>query len=269
MKIVHLVPVIDNDAKVKKSFRRDISSLTLVGDEAADSFDQTLGKETENAMSGERSAHVNDELFNLFSDPRRPTMDGIIAVGGKLNAEILSHAYNRGIFPWPHEGYPLLWFCPDERGVIDFAELHLPKSFQKWMRQTLEQFEVAVNQNFKAVIKSCRAQKRNGQKGSWITPAIERAYYNLHQQGGALSVEVYQDGKLVGGIYGVQSEKYFSCESMFHLVSNASKLALFHLILHLQEKGFKWMDIQMVTSVCETFGGKLISKNDFLKRIGL
>ncbi|MBC7420139.1 MAG: leucyl/phenylalanyl-tRNA--protein transferase [Bdellovibrio sp.] len=208
------------------------------------------------------------ELMQIFSNPRQQTVEDIIAVGGNLDPELLKYAYNHGIFPWPHEGYPLLWFCPDERGVIDFANLHLPKSFQKWVRQNSDQFQISINQNFKQVVKNCRVQKRQGQKGSWITPAIEKAYFELHQQGHALSLEIMKDGELVGGIYGVQSEKYFSCESMFYHVTNASKLALLHLIIHLQELGFHWMDIQMVTSVCESFGGKLISKDEFLKRIG-
>ena len=212
---------------------------------------------------------MNDELISIFSNPRQQTMDGIIAVGGKLQPDLLIFAYNHGVFPWPHEGYPLLWFCPDERGVIDFDNLHLPKSFQKWMRQTEGQFEISLNQQFKNVVKQCRLQKRKDQKGSWINPAIERTYFELSKIGKALSVEILQNGKLVGGIYGVRSDKYFSCESMFHSVSNVSKLALYQLILHLQKQGLRWMDIQMVTSVCESFGGKLISKNDFLKRIGM
>ncbi len=209
------------------------------------------------------------ELIQLFSKPRTSTIDGIIAVGGKLSTTLLKVAYNHGIFPWPHEGYPLLWFCPDERGVIDFKDLHLPKSFQKWLRQTEGQFEITIDQNFKEVIHHCRKQRRAGQKGSWINNEIEKNYVELHQEGFCMSVEVKQNGKLVGGIYGVKAKDYFSCESMFHTVSNASKLALYHLIMHLKKNGHTWMDIQMVTPVSESFGGKLIFKTQFLKRIGL
>lgn len=212
---------------------------------------------------------VISELKKIFENPRVETMEDIIAVGGKLEPALLIHAYNHGIFPWPHEGYPLLWFCPDERGVIDFNELHLPKSFLKWIRKHETEYTITVNQDFKTVVKNCRTQLRGGQKGSWITPEIEKNYFALHEVGRALSIEVWQGAKMVGGIYGVLSDKYFSCESMFHHVTNASKLALLHLILHLQEHGFKWMDIQMVTSVCESFGGKLITKDEFLTRLGL
>ncbi len=212
---------------------------------------------------------LNRELFKIFSNPRHQTIEDIVAVGGVLEPEILQFAYDHGVFPWPHEGYPLLWFAPAKRGVIDFENFHLPKSFQKWMKKNHENYHVEVNQQFSEVVRQCRIQKRQGQKGSWINPDIEKAYFELHQKGLALSLEIYRGEKLVGGIYGVSSQKYFSCESMFHLESETSKLALFHLVEYLKSKNHQWMDIQMVTSVCENFGGYLIAKNEFLKRIGL
>ncbi len=212
---------------------------------------------------------VDSDLKKIFANPRQETIEDIIAVGGRLSPELLIYSYNHGIFPWPHEGYPLLWFCPDERGVIDFHDLHLPKSFLKWIKKNQANFKVTSNQNFKEVVKQCRLQLRNGQKGSWINSEIEKNYFELHKQGKALSIEIWLEDRIVGGIYGVLSDKYFSCESMFHLVPNASKFALLHMILLLQDRGFSWMDIQMVTSVCESFGGKLIEKNEFLTRIDL
>ncbi len=203
-----------------------------------------------------------------FPNPRLPTREGVIALGGQLTALNLIMAYDQGIFPWPHEGYPLLWFCPDERGIIDFTEIKLPKSFLKWQRQNSGQFEITYNKAFSEVIKNCRLQKRPDQQGTWINKAMEKAYNDLHLLDGAHSVEVWQQQKLVGGIYGVQSKKYFSCESMFFKVSNASKLALFELIQHLKSKDQTWMDIQMVTDVSGKFGGKLITKAKFLDRIG-
>lgn len=202
-----------------------------------------------------------------FPDPRTPTREGVIALGGKLTAENLIESYSRGIFPWPHEGYPLLWFCPDERGVIEFSEMRLPKSFEKWSRKNAGRFQVTRNKSFSAVIKNCRQQLRAGQEGSWINNAMEKAYVQLHELGKAHSIEIWQADVLVGGIYGVQSKKYFSCESMFFKVSNASKLALFELIQMLKSENQTWMDIQMVTDVSGSFGGKLISKADFLNRI--
>lgn len=212
---------------------------------------------------------AQNELLEILKNPRAETTEGVIAIGGELRPQVLVQAYNHGIFPWPHEGYPLLWFCPDERGVIDFADLHLPKSFQKWLRKNRSFFTITMNQKFSEVIKNCKEQKRKGQNGTWITEDIENSYIELHQQGVALSLEVMRGDRLVGGIYGVLSNKYFSCESMFHKEDNTSKLALFALIQYLKSLGSSWMDIQMVSSVCESIGGKLISKNDFLRRIGM
>lgn len=209
------------------------------------------------------------ELIEIFQNPWQETTEGVIAIGGKLTTEALIQAYAHGIFPWPHEGYPLLWFCPEERGILDFKDLHLPKSFKKWLRQKEDQYEIKINTQFSEVIKQCRLQKRSGQAGSWINKEIEKSYCLLHDLGFAISLEVSKNQKLVAGIYGVQSKKYFSCESMFHLEPNTSKLALYKLTQYLADQQQTWMDIQMVTSVCDTFGGKLISKKVFLKRIGL
>lgn len=211
---------------------------------------------------------LTNELIEIFSNPHVDTLEGVIAAGGRLKPELLIYAYDHGIFPWPHEGYPLLWFCPDERGVIDFKELHIPKSFQKWLKKKRSEFTITMNQRFQEVVKNCKTQKRLGQKGTWITKEIESNYFKMHQMGHAFSLEVMRDDKLVGGIYGVQSQKYFSCESMFHKEDNVSKLALYELIQFLQNSGHTWMDIQMVTDVCKSFGGKLITKQEFLKRIG-
>lgn len=211
---------------------------------------------------------LNSQLYDIFSNPFHPTVDDIIAVGGVLDVQILEFAYKHGVFPWPHEGYPLLWFAPEQRGVIDFQDLHVSKSFKKWLKKNEDVYTIKLNTAFSDVMKNCRQQKRKNQKGSWINQEIEQAYFQLHQQGKATSLEVYEKDLLVGGIYGVESGAYFSCESMFHLQDNVSKLALIKLIEKLKTEGQNWMDIQMVTSVCESFGGKLISKDIFLERIG-
>jgi leucyl/phenylalanyl-tRNA--protein transferase len=212
---------------------------------------------------------VVEELKQIFSNPRLATIEGVLVAGGYMTPELLIHSYDHGVFPWPHEGYPLLWFCPDERGVLDFEDLHLSKSFQKWLKKNRARYEITINQNFSDVLRECKTQKRRGQKGTWINQEIEENYNQLHQLGHAFSLEVKRDGALVGGIYGVQSQKYYSCESMFHQEDNVSKLAFYELVLFLKSHGHTWMDIQMVTSVCESFGGKLISKDQFLKRIGI
>ncbi len=203
-----------------------------------------------------------------FPDPRGPTNEGVIAIDGKLTVDVLIESYDLGIFPWPHDGYPMLWFCPDQRGIIEFKDVKPPKSFLKWYRKHRAEFTITFNTNFPAVIHNCKSQKRADQAGTWISSQMQKAYTQLHAAGHAVSLEVWHKDELVGGIYAVQSQKYFSCESMFFKISNASKLALYEFILHLQNQGHTWMDIQMVTSVCESFGGKLIPKSEFLDRIG-
>lgn len=212
--------------------------------------------------------NVSDELKKIFSDPRQETIEGVLVAGGRMNPELLAYAYNHGVFPWPHEGYPLLWFCPDERGVLDFSDLHLPKSYLKWYKANQHKYEIKLNTAFAEVMKNCKSVKRAGQKGSWINQEILINYQKLHEQQRTESIEVWSAGKLVGGLYGVKSDRYFSCESMFHLEDNVSKLAFVETVNHLKKRGQHWMDIQMVTSVCESFGGKLISKDEFLNRIG-
>ena len=202
-----------------------------------------------------------------FPDPRGPTNEGVIAIGGKLGVDVLVQSYDMGIFPWPHDGYPMLWFCPDQRGVIDFKDVKPARSFLKWYRKHRADFTITYNTNFSAVIENCKTQIRPDQAGTWISHQMQKAYTQMHFAGHAISLEVWQKDELVGGIYAVQSQTYFSCESMFFKISNASKLALYELIFYLQSLGHTWMDVQMVTSVCESFGGKLISKNEFLDRI--
>lgn len=194
-------------------------------------------------------------------------VEDVIAVGGKLTPENLVAAYQLGIFPWPHEGYPLLWFCPEQRGIIEFSKLHISRSLKKWIKSHENLIQVEVNKNFAEVVKNCRLQKRQGQKGSWINDEIEKSYTELHRLGGALSVECYIKDQLVAGIYGVLSQNYFSCESMFFKIDNGSKYAFIKLVEHLKKMGHDWMDLQMITEASAAFGGEYISKYEFLKKI--
>ncbi len=219
------------------------------------------------------SAILNRKNKIEFPDPRiTETIEDIILVGGVMTVENLIESYSLGIFPWPHEGYPLLWFSPEERGILDFNDLHISTSLKKWIKKNESQISVTINKNFSEVIKQCRKQKRPGQKGSWINGAIEKNYSELQKRGGALSVECWlttENGtEMISGIYGVKSKKYFSCESMFFLKPNASKFAFVKLVEHLKTLGFSWMDLQMVTDVSGSFGGKYISRDLFLDRIG-
>jgi len=207
--------------------------------------------------------------INDFPDPRTADIiDDVIAVGGDIDGLNLKESYRLGIFPWPHEGYPLLWFCPDERGVLFFDELHISKSLKKWIKQNENKINVTVNQAFESVISECQKQQRPGQKGSWITGDIIRAYTDLFQMGGVISVECWQNNELISGIYGVLSENYFSCESMFFKKSNASKYAFVKLVNYLKHQyQMSWMDLQMVTDVSESFGGRYILREEFIELI--
>lgn len=190
---------------------------------------------------------------------------GLLALGGDLEPDSLILAYTQGIFPWPiNDEYPLAWFSPDPRGVLYTEELHISKSLKKFLRKN--PFQITFNQQFEAVIKNCALQKRLGQESTWITDELMEAYIQFHRQGFAYSVEVLNhEQKLVGGLYGVNINKYFSGESMFHLEDNASKVALIALVSKLREFEIPYLDTQMVTPIIKSMGGREISRNLFLQ----
>jgi leucyl/phenylalanyl-tRNA---protein transferase len=183
-----------------------------------------------------------------------------------LLLSLLVQAYSSGIFPWPlEEVYPLFWFCPEPRGVLDFNDLHVPKSLAKLRRKG--EFRVTFNTAFARVMEECAKQPRPGQEGTWIVPALLPAYEAFHSEGYAHSVEVWRGDSLVGGLYGVYVKGVFSGESMFHLEPNTSKIALLEMAEKLRSLGLKWMDIQMLTPVTEHMGGHYVSRRDFLVRL--
>ena len=200
-----------------------------------------------------------------FPDPRDADADGVVAVGGDMHPESLLLAYRQGIFPWPVEGLPLLWFCPAERAVIDFTELHVPRSLQRARRQTTLRF--TIDAAFPAVIRACAEAPRPAQDGTWITLQVIAAYTLLHRLGIAHSVEAWRGDHLAGGVYGVAVDGAFAAESMFYREPNASKLALLHLIDHLRCRGLDWLDTQVLTPHVERLGGKMISRDAFLERL--
>lgn len=201
-----------------------------------------------------------------FPDPRDTLAEGIIAVGGKLDVGTLYTAYSKGIFPWPQPDYPMLWFSPENRGILDFKDFHVPESLRRFRKRN-PQFEFTVNKDFHQVIEECAKQPRPGQQGTWILPSMKRAYLDFYKAGYCLSVEVREDNILVGGLYGVLVEGVFSAESMFFKKSNTSKLALWYLVEMLQQKGHEWMDIQMVTPTAASMGGKYVSREEFLEML--
>lgn len=200
-----------------------------------------------------------------FPDPALAGRDGLVMVGGALTAKSLLEAYSFGIFPWPQEGLPVLWFCPAKRGILDFADFHVARSFKKFLKET--KFRLTWNQEFATVIQECAKAPRPGQQGTWITPEIERAYVELHQAGYAHSLECWDGDELVGGLYGTFVAGVFSGESMFYLKPNASKFCLWHLCEELKRQELKWMDTQMVTPHLKAWGGKYITRKEFLMRL--
>ena len=200
-----------------------------------------------------------------FPPPESADEHGIVAAYGDLHPQTLRLAYHSGIFPWPHEGLPLLWFCPQERAILDFDKLHIPRSLAKMRRKS--PFTFTIDADFAGVISACQKAKRPEQEGTWITPAMKAAYLRLHQVGDAHSVEAWDtNSNLVGGLYGVDGGGVFSGESMFHTVPNASKLALLHLVEHLQKRGLRFIDIQQMTPHMAALGACEISRADFLRR---
>lgn len=189
----------------------------------------------------------------------------IIAFGGEMTPENLRRAYGRGIFPWHINGLPLPWFCPERRAILEFGELHIPKSLRKEFQKT--KFTFTIDKAFPSVIEHCAKIKRRNEAGTWITENFIASYTRLFETGDAHSVEVWDGEELVGGLYGVDMGSVFGGESMFHLRSNASKFALLYLIEHLKNRGATWIDIQVMTPHFEILGAKEISRDEFLYKL--
>lgn len=190
--------------------------------------------------------------------------NGLLAAGGDLSPQRLLAAYRHGCFPWYQEGQPLLWWSPDPRTVLYPEELHVSRSLRKTLRQGI--FKITFNQAFEAVIAGCAAP-RSYSDGTWITPAMQDAYLQLHQMGIAQSVEVWQDRKLVGGIYGLAMGQLFFGESMFSRVTDASKAGFVTWVEHLRERDFKLIDCQMPTQHLASLGARTISRKAFAEAL--
>jgi leucyl/phenylalanyl-tRNA--protein transferase len=187
--------------------------------------------------------------------------EGLLAVGGDLSPERVLYAYQNGIFPWYESDQPILWWAPDPRFVLYPHKLKVSKSTKQMMRD--QSFEITINRNFKDVIEACANVKRNAQSGTWITDEMIQTYCDLHQRGIAKSVEVWQNKKLVGGLYGVElNDTIFCGESMFSYVSNASKIGF---ITFVQNSNYKLIDCQLHTNHLESLGAEPISRLEFMK----
>ena len=205
------------------------------------------------------------EQKDLFPPPQESEPDGLIAYGGDLSPERLLNAYSLGFFPWYGEGQPIMWWHPPERFVLFPERLHVSKSMRPYFNQN--KFRVSYNQSFKLVIEACAEVSRKGQDGTWITEEMMKAYTHLHDLGFAHSVEVWQEGALVGGLYGLVIGKVFFGESMFSKVSNASKFGFISLVRKLQEQDFLMIDCQQETKHLASLGAELISKGDFISHL--
>ena len=207
-------------------------------------------------------------MYYLSSDLFFPTVsqanrDGILAIGGDLSPERLLLAYKSGVFPWFEEGEPILWWSPNPRMVLFLDELVVSKSMRNFLNRNM--FTVTFNQNFRDVISNCQNIKRDGQKGTWITNEMIEAYCKLHELGIAKSVEIWQDKELVGGLYGIDLGHVFCGESMFSLVSNASKVAFIALVNQLKAANYKLLDCQVYNPHLESLGCREIDRTDFME----
>ena len=201
----------------------------------------------------------------LFGDYYYNARD-IVGFGGDLSIGNLRNAYRRGIFPWHIDNLPLPWFCPEQRAVLEFSELHIPKSLKREWRKT--GFTFTIDKDFRQVIENCAKSKRNSETGTWITKDFVESYCRFHETGEAHSVEVWNEsGGLVGGLYGVDAGGVFCGESMFFKRSNASKFALLFLIEHLKSRGAAWLDTQVMTPHFEVLGAKEIARDEFLDKL--
>ncbi|HXW52848.1 MAG TPA: leucyl/phenylalanyl-tRNA--protein transferase, partial [Myxococcota bacterium] len=183
---------------------------------------------------------------------------GIVAIGGDFSSERLIKAYKKGIFPWPHRNLPILWFCPDPRFVLEPKKIVLKQTLRKAMRKS--KLEIRADEKFLDVIKRCAESERNSQDGTWITPEMIAGYHELYRLGLAHSIEAYDNGELVGGLYGLALGAIFFGESMFFIKPDASKICFVTLAAHLVEWKFSLIDCQAHTDHLTNFGALFITR---------
>ena len=187
--------------------------------------------------------------------------NGLLAIGGDLSPARLAAAYAQGIFPWFSDGDPILWWSPDPRAVIFVDRLHISRSLRKFARQ--RPYTYSINKSFAQVMRGCIEQRQHTD-GTWITEEMFAAYCQLHQQGIAHSIEVWQGDTLVGGLYGILQGHMFCGESMFHRADNASKLALLALVRHLEVAGLRLIDCQIPNPHLSSLGAETIPRARFI-----
>ena len=195
-----------------------------------------------------------------FPDPRKADAEGFIAHGGDLEPATLIAAYRSGIFPWPFDGHELLWWSPDPRAVIPVDSLRVSRRLARTLRRGA--FRVTINAAFDDVVDACAAREE-----TWITPGLRRAYGRLHALGWAHSVEVWMDGVLAGGLYGVVVGGLFAAESMFHRATDASKIAMVALVQHARRAGVTLIDAQVPSAHITSMGAVTVPRAEYLDRL--
>lgn len=197
-----------------------------------------------------------------FPPAEKAPWQGLVAIGGDLSPARLLSAYRAGIFPWSVA--PITWWSPEPRAIFEFENIHIPRSLQRTLRRG--RFQVTLNRSFGQVIRACASVPRED-GGTWITPSIIEAYERLHADGWAHSLECWQGDQLAGGVYGVAIGGLFAGESMFHHVSDASKVAVVTLLGHLRQRGFSLFDTQMLTETTRALGAIEIPRREYLARL--
>lgn len=197
-----------------------------------------------------------------FPDTNRCNRDGMLAIGGDLSVPRLLLAYRSGIFPWTDE--PITWWSPNPRAIFDLQTYQPPRRLADKMKK--QPFELTFDRDFQSVIQNC-SKPAPGRETTWISPTFIEAYTALHRAGHAHSVEAWKDGKLVGGVYGVCIGGFFAGESMFHRETDASKIALTHLLFSLRDAGFQLFDTQVLSPLTERLGAFEIPRRDYLERL--
>ncbi len=200
----------------------------------------------------------------VFPPADEAPTQGLVALGGDLSVERLLLAYRRGIFPW--SASPITWWSPDPRAIFEFDDIHVSRSLRRTLRRA--PFTITVDRCFSGVIRACASVPREGDS-TWITPSIIEAYERLHAAGWAHSLECWQGNQLAGGIYGVAIGSFFAGESMFHHVSDASKVAVVHLMEHLRVRGYTLFDTQMLTETTRSLGAFEIPRSEYLRRLAV
>lgn len=202
---------------------------------------------------------------HVFPPVERSEPDGLLAVGGDLSEGRLLLAYASGIFPWFGEGDPILWWAPDPRAILRPEEVNISRSLAKVLRR--REFSVTYDRAFLEVIDGCAGVRTQTGEGTWITEELRSAYCRLHELGYAHSVECWKEGELVGGLYGLSLGRCFFGESMFHRVTNASKVAFVSLAAELAKLGFEMLDCQMPTDHLASLGAKTVSREEYMRRL--